>query len=1065
MTTRSSTSAVHRRISYANVMSTLVFVMAFGGGTAYATHLVVRSDDIGKGEVTAVAPNAVPGAGQTPTVGIHLAMVQSPPTTIVPATPETVQHASDPASTEAIARNIPPPPTTSPPPTTAPPPPSKPYTGIDALGAAGQVKDGTATPVYEQSVTLTAGVETTFETRNLSSGADPVLHLLTSGGVDFARNDDADSSTRAARLTVKPTVSGSYLLILHAYTPASAGTATIYRDGTALTGTVPVAGWRALVAGLRSGESLETVRRPGSAVTSQVMYIFDPDRQRIWQRVTGGGTAGNVRFAFQFLAGSRHVIFGARSGSGTLRVVRNDSGIPDHDPDRDNLGTELEDALNTCSRRSGVEAGFDCGVVSDARDSDGDGIRDDWEVLGRRDLSPHQPLPLWGADPRHKDIFVEVDFMRRCGDPASSDQRMPVDVARQMAAFYADQVGPAVSATRRAARAADLENPDGRPGIRLHLDTGVSGSAGETTYGDWGGHSVVAPVTDGNGNCMAGQSAANAWPSMARVRRGVFHYVLVYFGGGGQAAEWRAYAAFNADSALNSAHEFGHSLGLGHSGRAQAFFQDPNCKPNYPSLMNYAYYDHWQLTSDVGFSDGRDRPTLVNGALTERNAINPNDSWFANHLRTIFQYNVDGATGSVDWNRNGMIESLTVRAYANYAPGGAGCEWTKYNSVPLAGRSMRSPALIRFGGYAYVLYARASDGRLAYTRTSSPLICREAKEGPCAGATFDAEKTRPIDASQGVAAVRLQFGAVEQLLIVAAGADGALRETRLSLASGGVERWTAAVTRVPSGVASEPSLKRVSSSEAYLAFAGPDRRVRIGRFTTSHGWWPIGSAEAPPAFPTGPPPLLPALPAGASPGLGWVYTPSQPRSRALYGAFADDNGRLALYRLDKTTGYWTETTDLDTNPTYTGRPALVWAPTYTSDQTIGHLYLHYLTPAGVVRSMSTYTSGIGSTGVQRIGLDGPFINVWSNKKAAVESMQETTVGTNVRLVIAAQNGKLILYPNADGISDFALTNNNDWRVFRTSLCRTLMYPTSALGNTVDPNVPTPIQCEPAPSHT
>jgi hypothetical protein len=81
----------------------------------------------------------------------------------------------------------------------------------------GQVKDGTATPVYERTVVLTAGVETTFETRELSSGSDPVLHLLAPNGIDFMRNDDADSDgTKDARITVRPTVGGIYRLVLHA---------------------------------------------------------------------------------------------------------------------------------------------------------------------------------------------------------------------------------------------------------------------------------------------------------------------------------------------------------------------------------------------------------------------------------------------------------------------------------------------------------------------------------------------------------------------------------------------------------------------------------------------------------------------------------------------------------------------------------------------------------------------------------------------------------------------------------------------------------------------------------
>lgn len=47
-------AAVGRKMTYANVMSTLAFTIAFGGGTAYATHLTVFSDDIVDGEVKTV---------------------------------------------------------------------------------------------------------------------------------------------------------------------------------------------------------------------------------------------------------------------------------------------------------------------------------------------------------------------------------------------------------------------------------------------------------------------------------------------------------------------------------------------------------------------------------------------------------------------------------------------------------------------------------------------------------------------------------------------------------------------------------------------------------------------------------------------------------------------------------------------------------------------------------------------------------------------------------------------------------------------------------------------------
>jgi len=50
-TTETGSARRYRRLSYANVMSTVAFVLAFGGGTAYASHLVVTSSDIVDGEV------------------------------------------------------------------------------------------------------------------------------------------------------------------------------------------------------------------------------------------------------------------------------------------------------------------------------------------------------------------------------------------------------------------------------------------------------------------------------------------------------------------------------------------------------------------------------------------------------------------------------------------------------------------------------------------------------------------------------------------------------------------------------------------------------------------------------------------------------------------------------------------------------------------------------------------------------------------------------------------------------------------------------------------------------
>lgn len=93
-------------------------------------------------------------------------------------------------------------------------------------------------------------------------------------------------------------------------------------------------------------------------------------------------------------------------------------------------------------------------------DRDGDGLLDIWETNGIDadadgvvDLAIHQPP--YNADPNHKDLYLEFDW----------DARSPV----------ASQVVREMKQTLCAAPvyAGGVDNPDGEPGIRLHVDTGA----------------------------------------------------------------------------------------------------------------------------------------------------------------------------------------------------------------------------------------------------------------------------------------------------------------------------------------------------------------------------------------------------------------------------------------------------------------------------------------------------------------------------------------------------------------------------------------------------------------
>lgn len=84
------------------------------------------------------------------------------------------------------------------------------------------------------------------------------------------------------------------------------------------------------------------------------------------------------------------------------------------------------------------------GSLPEYADADGDRLPDAWERAGE---TP-EGTPLPGADPQHKDLYVQVNYASGI-DPLNATEK------RQVTRIWAEM---------------PVENPDGTTGIRLHLD-------------------------------------------------------------------------------------------------------------------------------------------------------------------------------------------------------------------------------------------------------------------------------------------------------------------------------------------------------------------------------------------------------------------------------------------------------------------------------------------------------------------------------------------------------------------------------------------------------------------
>lgn len=319
--------------------------------------------------------------------------------------------------------------------------------------------------------------------------------------------------------------------------------------------------------------------------------------------------------------------------------------------------------------------------VSAGADNDGDGLPNSWEngdtLVGGVDYS----APPYNADPNHKDVFIEVDYMKPAYKP-----KLPCTSLNKSVKMFAN---------------APLNNPDGDPGVTLHIDAGKTCAVGNFDLGDGsqaGTPKRPDPLTQELFSCnnlfKEGFDDGDV-AQMPAARRKVFHHVLF----AGDSAPANADDNAGCPGLLGIArglpsrqsivfvdshedfpperqipeilgsflHEFGHHLGLTHGG-------EPNSgnpyKPNHLSLMNYNQAGGiWTVVRDERTTYDYQRRvinSLNENSLNEAAGLDGASESYLAKFMTVYScpnedVEVSGpSNASIDWNCNNNPNQTNV---------------------------------------------------------------------------------------------------------------------------------------------------------------------------------------------------------------------------------------------------------------------------------------------------------------------------------------------------------------------------------------------------------------------
>ncbi|MCX5849677.1 MAG: hypothetical protein NTW65_09525 [Deltaproteobacteria bacterium] len=338
---------------------------------------------------------------------------------------------------------------------------------------------------------------------------------------------------------------------------------------------------------------------------------------------------------------------------------------------------------------SGRHGHFVCGCGGSCVSTAEDGIPDTWKTIGvDSDCDGKVDLDLasLGADPRHKDVFIQVDSMAPRPD--------------QSAVFTFPQL--AMNTLVDSFNNAPVSNPDGTKGIHLHIITGnvVPYSKVVTLFSEHNATNCSGPDSQYLANLKS--------QSMDAARTMAFHYALIadlntcdsqlscnacdftkhepkYKSSGFAIMHGKDFivslgnlwdrGSYKGDTATNAVynrniagvfmHELGHNFGLRHGGGDE---DAPNYKPNYLSIMNYRYQLNG-IPSTTGPRIDYSREalrTLDETQLDEIAGLGSSDPTLQfTFMDSSCIYQKANASGPVDWDGSGTIDSYPAIADLN----------------------------------------------------------------------------------------------------------------------------------------------------------------------------------------------------------------------------------------------------------------------------------------------------------------------------------------------------------------------------------------------------------------